>query len=138
MTTMDIDTISGVPLTGLLNTVRPTTSATTRKLRRNASVAAKASRAFAVRSLQRFSKAALLDLVAHRPLVAELLRFLQRELQDPASRQAGLVELGGLFLRPALERVGPVGAHALRELAHGGADRLQLLELLGIVLLVHR
>jgi hypothetical protein len=51
--TIDIDTISGVPLTGELNAVRPTTSATTRKLRRKARVAAKASSAFATQSLQR-------------------------------------------------------------------------------------
>ena len=31
MITIDIDTISGVPLTGELKTVRPTTSAQTRK-----------------------------------------------------------------------------------------------------------
>jgi hypothetical protein len=51
--TIDIDTISGVPFTGELNAVRPTTSATTRKLRRKARVAAKASSAFATQSLQR-------------------------------------------------------------------------------------
>src|SRR5918996_1705749 len=102
MITIDIETISGVPLTGAPNAVRPTTSATTRKLSRKAIVAAKASRAFATRSLQRFSKK-LLDLVAHRPLVAELLRLFQRELEHAARRQPRLVELGGLLLRPALE-----------------------------------
>jgi len=56
MTTIDIDTISGVPCTGAEKTVRPTTSATTRKLRRKARVAAKASNAFATQSLQRSSK----------------------------------------------------------------------------------
>lgn len=55
MMTIDIDTISGVPFTGEEKTVRPTTSATTRKLKRKASVAAKASKAFAVRSLHRFN-----------------------------------------------------------------------------------
>jgi hypothetical protein len=44
MITIDIETISGVPLTGLLNTTRPMTSATTRKLRQNVSTAATASR----------------------------------------------------------------------------------------------
>ena len=33
MMTIDIETISGVPLTGVLNTTRPITSATTRKLK---------------------------------------------------------------------------------------------------------
>ena len=41
---MDMETISGVPFTGWLKTTRPTTSATTRKLNRNASKAEKASR----------------------------------------------------------------------------------------------
>ena len=40
MITIDIETISGVPLTGLLKSARPITSATTRKLRQNASNAA--------------------------------------------------------------------------------------------------
>src|SRR5215213_4440876 len=123
MMTMDIDTISGVPLTGAEKTVRPTTSATTRKLRRKASVAAKASIALATQSLQRFSKMpllapALLDLVAHRPLVAELFRLLQRRLEHLAARQIGLVELARLLLRPALERVRPVDAHRVGQLAH--------------------
>src|SRR5688572_1391629 len=138
MMTIDIETISGVPFTGELKTVRPTTSATTRKLRRKASVAAKASNAFAVRSLQRSSKLLLLYLIPHRPLMAELFGLLQRELEHLAAGQAGLVELGCLLLRPALERVRPFDAHRLGELAHRGADALELLELLGIVLLVHR
>src|SRR3970040_1344668 len=100
MMTIDIETISGVPLTGAPKAVRPTTSATIRKLSRNARVAAKASNAFAVTSLQRFSK--LFDLVAHRPLVAELLRLLERELEHLARGQLRLVELGRLLLRPAL------------------------------------
>src|SRR5687768_18608719 len=107
MMTIDIDTISGVPLTGAPNAVRPTTSATTRKLRRKASVAAKASSAFASQSLQQFSKS-LLDWVTHRPLVAELFRLCERDLEHAASRQAGLVELARLLLRPALQRLGPI------------------------------
>src|SRR5688500_10308927 len=126
MMTIDIDTISGVPLTGAPNAARPTTSATTRKLRRKASVAAKASSAFATQSLHRSSN--LFDLVAYRPLVAELLRLCERDLEHAARRQPGLVELVRLLLRPALQRLGPVDAHRVGELAHRGADRLQLLE----------
>src|SRR5687767_3943913 len=121
MMTIDIETISGVPFTGAPNTPRPTTSATTRKLSRKASVAARASRALATLSLHRFSN--LFDLVAYRPLVAELLGFLERQLQHAARRQAGLVELGRLLLRPALERVGPVDAHRVGQLAHHRAGR---------------
>src|SRR5688572_14568972 len=100
------DTISGVPLTGRLKPTRPMTSAQTRKQSRKASVAATTSSTCAMRSLifsitggaRRFR---LLDLVTHRPLVAELLGFLERELQHPGRRQASLVELGRLLLRPA-------------------------------------
>src|SRR5919106_2800022 len=136
MITIDIDTISGVPFTGLEKTVRPTTSATTRKLRRKARVAAKASKAFAVRSLQRSSKT-LLYFVSHRPLVAELFRLLESDLEHAAPRQPGLVELGGLLLRPALERLRPLHAHRLRELLDVRPDLAQLVELLRIVLQIH-
>src|SRR5690606_22807339 len=139
MMTIDIETISGVPFTGELKSGRPATSATTRRVRRNGRVAAKACSTFAVRSVQRCSNSslrsrALLDLVPDRPLVAELLGFLERDLQDLASRHAALVELGGLFLRPALQRLRPFHAHRVRKLPHVGADALQLVDLLRIVL----
>ena len=44
--TIDIETISGVPFTGLLKRTRPTTSAQTRKPSRNVIVAAAASSRF--------------------------------------------------------------------------------------------
>ena len=57
--TIENETISGVPFTGLLNTTRPITSAQTRKHSRNASTAAIVSSARAIHSFRRSSTLAL-------------------------------------------------------------------------------
>src|SRR5512141_774863 len=101
MMTIDIDTISGVPLSGELNRARPNTSVQTTKPSRKMITAAAASNtrttlAFRCSSTGRppskltagdRSAAArcvcrtLFDLIANRPLVAELLGFLDRQLE---------------------------------------------------------
>src|ERR1039457_293866 len=99
MMTIDIDTISGVPLTGELNTTRPITSAQTRKPSRKMITAAHTSRARTVQAFMFLSKgisrarwggkrqatdhaaarrtSELLDFIAHRPFVLIVLGGLQ-------------------------------------------------------------
>ena len=63
MITIDIETISGVPFTGELNTPRPITSATTRKPSRKMIAAATASRVWT----RRVTNCSICICCSHKP-----------------------------------------------------------------------
>src|SRR5688500_18016964 len=137
--TIELATISRTPLSGLLKAVRATMSARMTKVSTNAHRAAMIIIALAALSLIAVidvSGPALLDHVAHRPLVAALLRRIERGVEHLDHRQVLLLQGLGVLLRPVLQRLGPFLAHLRRELLHLGEAVAQLGYVLAVALLV--